>query len=139
MHMKSIVVGYDGEEPAKRALERSAELAEAFDAKLVVTSVAPIMVGSGRGSGAVDPTDTPDDHERELQEARSYLSGRKVAAEYQPAIGDPGDTIVEVAEHVGADLIVVGSGERNLLERLLGRSVSDTVAHHARCDVLIVH
>ena len=138
--MKAIVVGYDGGEPAKRALERSAELAEAFDAKLVVTSVAPVMISTGRGAaGAIDPTDSPEDHERELHEAHEYLSGRKVTAEYQPAVGDPGDSIVQVAEHVGADLIVVGTGEKNVVRRVLGRSVSDSVAHHATCDVLIVH
>ncbi len=138
--MKTIVVGYDATEAADRALERGAQLAEAFGAKLIVTSVAPIAVPAVRGTyGAIDPTDTPEQHHEELVRAHQYLSGRKVDAEYQPAIGEPADTIVEVAEVKGADLIVVGTREPNLLQRLLGQSVSEAVQRHARCDVLIVH
>ena len=42
----SIVVGYDDTEPAKRALAKAADLAEAFGAKLDVTSIAPVLVGA---------------------------------------------------------------------------------------------
>ena len=127
--MKTIVLGYDETEPAKRALERAADLAEAFDSKLIVTSVAPILVGAGRSAGPTDPTDPFGKHLQELTHARDYLAGRKLEAEYVPA----------VAEERKADLIVVGTREPNILERLLGQSVSQAVSHRAHCDVLIVH
>jgi nucleotide-binding universal stress UspA family protein len=137
--MKKIVVGYDGTEPADRALERAAELAKAFDGELIVTSVAPVMVSVQRGMGAIDPIDSPEAHQRELVEAQQKLAGKGVKVQYQPAIGEPAETIVEVAEQVGADLIVVGTREPNLIRRLLGTSVSESVQRHAHCDVLIVH
>ena len=37
--MQQIIVAYDGTESAKRALERGADVAKAFGAKVIVTSV----------------------------------------------------------------------------------------------------
>ena len=73
--MKTIVLGYDDSDPAKRALERAAELATAFGAKVIVTSVAPMLVG--RAGGPVDPADPPDEHKRELTHAASFLAERR--------------------------------------------------------------
>lgn len=47
--------------------------------------------------------------------------------------------IVELADRVNADLVVLGAHERSLFERALGMSVSGEVSRKASCDVLIVH
>jgi len=137
--MKTIVLGFDDTEPSKRALDRAAELAEAFGGKLIVTSVAPLLIGAGRSAGPTDPVDSPAEHKRELEDAKTLLGAKKVEAEYVTAVGEPADTIVDLARDRGADMIVVGTHDRGVVQRLLGQSVSDTVAHHAECDVLIVH
>jgi nucleotide-binding universal stress UspA family protein len=72
-------------------------------------------------------------------QAQQRLQGRNVTAQYQVALGEPAETIVQVAEAVGADLIVVGTREPGLIQRLLGQSVSEEVQRRAHCDVLIVH
>ena len=139
MKLKTIVVGFDDTEPARRALERAADLAEAFGAKLVVTSVAPILVGATRGAGPIDPVDSPEEHREQLQDARELLEARSIEVDYVPAVGEPADAIAELADDLDADLIVVGTRDPGILERLLGQSVSERVAHHAHRDVLIVH
>ena len=135
--MKTIVAGYDESEPSKRALVRAAELARVFGAKVIVTSVAPVI--RGRGIGPVDPVDPPERHREELQHAQALLADHGIEGELDLALGDPADHIVRLAQTRQADLVVVGSRELHLVERLLGLSVSGTVHRKAHCDVLIVH
>jgi nucleotide-binding universal stress UspA family protein len=139
--MKTIVVGYDESEGAKRALARAAELATAFDATLIVTSVAPALVGAaaGRGLGPVDPADPPELHREELRHAAAYLGEHGLHAEYDVELGEPAAKILQLAASRDADLIVVGTREPGLLERLLEPSVSGAVHRKAHCDVLVVH
>lgn len=125
--MKTIVVGYNQSEPSERALDRAAELARLFGAKLLVTSVVPVLIGG-------DPQDG-----RVPEEVRERVAKLGVEAELVDAVGDPAEAIVEVAERNGADMIVVGTREPSLIERQLGHSVSEAVQRRAHCDVLIVH
>jgi nucleotide-binding universal stress UspA family protein len=135
----TIVLGYDDTEASRRALARAVQLVKAFGSKLVVTSVAPVNTPATARSAGPDPVDSPAEHAAELAAARRQLESDGVAADYVEAIGHPAESIISVATDRGADMIVVGTREGGLLERLLGMSDSDSVAHHAHCDVLIVH
>jgi nucleotide-binding universal stress UspA family protein len=160
--MKTIVVGYDGSDAAERALERAAEIAEAFSARLVVASVsgpapipaleqtaelaAPGVAGPIAAGGTVPlPQPAPAAPEpeelarRQLERARMSLTGRQVETEYVVELGDPAERLLEVAEQRNADLIVVGSREHGFLERLLARPVDEAVARRSERDVLLVH
>lgn len=136
--MKTIVVGYDETEPAQNALSRAADLAAAFGSKVIVTSVAPVLTGSPH-TGGIDPVDPPEVHQEELEHAKAFLTEKGVDASFELAVGDPATAIVELADRVGADLIVVGTREHSLISSLLGLSVSGAVKRKAHCDVLTVH
>ena len=126
--MKTILLAYNDTNDSDRALERTSELARFYGAKVVVTSVVPVLVG---GASA-----TPGP---ELRHAEALLRDRGVECELVEAAGEISEAIVEVAERVGAELIVLGTRELSHIERLLGHSVSEGVQRMARCDVLIVH
>jgi nucleotide-binding universal stress UspA family protein len=49
-----------------------------------------------------------------------------------------GSVIVRVAGETKADVLVVGSSSKGWLSRLFGNSVSDYVAHHAPCPVMLI-
>jgi nucleotide-binding universal stress UspA family protein len=148
--LKSIVVGYDGTSSAERALERAAELAQAFGARIVVADVAaPAPLAATPGAFGIMPyyiaTDEhgvrPDEtlwqqHRHRIEER---LGPTHLAYEFAGVVGSPIGEIVDLAAERQADLIVVGTREPGLLDRLLAGSVSQGVARQAQCDVLIVH
>jgi nucleotide-binding universal stress UspA family protein len=127
--MKTIVLAYNDTNDSDRALERTAELAGFYDAKVVVTSVVPVLVGG-------KPPETPGP---ELEHAGALLRERGIEPVLVEAVGEIAEAIIEVAESHGGDLIIVGTRELSQVERLLGHSVSEGVQRMARCDVLIVH
>jgi nucleotide-binding universal stress UspA family protein len=98
-----------------------------------------MMVGAVRSTGPVDSADPPERHIEELAAARTYPNQHKIKATIVVAIGEPADTIVQIAKERGADSIVVGTHEPSVMRRVFGQSVSDEVSHNAPCDVLIVH
>jgi universal stress protein A len=137
--MNTILLAYDGSEASERALERAAELAKALTASVHVTSVVPVLAASARGMGPYDPADPPAAHAEQLRRARGKLAELGVDAALAPAHGDPASTILRLADEINADLIVLGSHERSLIEHALGMSVSGAVTRRAHRDVLVAH
>lgn len=78
--------------------------------------------------------------EKILAETCEKLDGicKNVTVTSDVLFGSPESRIVETAEDIGADLIVVGSHGYSRWERLLLGSVSQSVVHHAPCSVMVV-
>ena len=135
--MAKLLVGYDGTESARAALDRAAGMTLYGDT-LGVISVAPRVAGGPRSAGPFVAGDGP------IRASRGAGRGRRVPLRPRHRTahhrGDrrPADAICEAAERDGYSLIIVGSRNQNGVQRALLGSVSDRVAHHAGCDVLIV-
>ncbi|XP_031475939.1 uncharacterized protein LOC116247767 [Nymphaea colorata] len=75
---------------------------------------------------------------RLLGRALALCNEKHVTAETMTIEGDAKEMICQVVEQVHADLVIVGSRGLGTIKRTLLGSVSDYVAHHAKCPVMIV-
>jgi nucleotide-binding universal stress UspA family protein len=69
---------------------------------------------------------------------KDYFPDGNLRISTEILFGTPESRIVETAEEIKSDLIIIGSHGYNRWERLLLGSVSDSVVHHAHCSVLVV-
>jgi nucleotide-binding universal stress UspA family protein len=136
--MKTIVLAYDDSEPSKRALERTIQLAEAFGSTVLVTSVYPLTHSGPRFQASGVETATSDPGES-LKAACVVLEERGITGEDVAVTGDPANAITRLAAERDADLVVVGTREPTVVQRLMRQSVSQAVAKKVHTDVLIVH
>ena len=148
---QTIVVGYDGTRGAELALDRAATIASRLQSKLVVVDVvAPMPVEGIDGAYGLMPYNYYPSFESEQvaeeaiwqqhrEKAEAFLKAMTVDYEFAGVVGQPAGELVNVAAQREAGLIVVGTREPGFLERVFGGSVSQGVAKHAHCDVLIVH
>jgi len=140
---ETIVVGTDGSETAKVAVSEAVRLARALDASVHVVSAFEPLTGariSGAPTGAAKVWEVhPDDQvEGILSQAVAGMKMAGVDATPHAVRRDPADALLEVADEVGATMIVVGSKGMHGARRLSLGNVPNKVSHHARCNVLIV-
>ena len=134
-----IVLALDGSDPSGRAIPVAEALAKQSGGRIDVAYVREIV--GGRGGVHTVHVDE-DTLEQKVEGQVAALSDAGIATElhrYTANVGGPAHQIAELAEQVGADLIVVGTREPSWLARLLGLSVSGGVTRRAHCDVLVVH
>jgi nucleotide-binding universal stress UspA family protein len=115
----NIIVGYDGSDSAVRALDAAADL-------FGYGSTLSVIIVSTNGGGAATTA-----------AARAQLHRRQIEGRYHETSGEPADRLVEKAEELEADLIVVGRRNGNRRRTFPG-SVSSKVVRDAPCDVLVV-
>jgi len=121
-----IVVGVAKTDSAKRAVEVATDLAERYKAEL------HLVMAFSKGATSLDS--------KARKDAEAYLASLQAAAPVRVKVhaipGDPADTVLMVADEVGADLVVVGNKGMHGARRVLG-SVPNSIAHGAACSVLI--
>lgn len=123
-----------------RAIEQAAELASSSGAELHVVQGCgtPVFVSPyGSDTAAVLIPDLMQSAEADLAELRQRLGDDDAVVRTHVRAEGGAPSILDVANEVDADLIVVGNRGMTGLRRALG-SVPNTVAHQAECAVLIV-
>ncbi|HVL05608.1 MAG TPA: universal stress protein [Acidimicrobiales bacterium] len=140
--MQRIVVGVDGSQGARRALEWAVAEARLRDAHVVVVHAwvepAAVAVGSALAVGGVEPEIFEETAERIVADVLSTVdtTGLAQAVESHVVAGAPARALLDAAKE--AAMIVVGSRGLGGFTGLLLGSVSQQVAHHATCPVVII-
>jgi nucleotide-binding universal stress UspA family protein len=135
-----IVVGVDGSEGARRALRWAAKEAQLRGAVLDVVHTwhIPYVGASPYAAGTIDWSDLEPAARATLDHEITKLGQLAAGLQVTPLLvtGAPAQAITDAAKD--ADLVVVGSRGHGGFAGLLLGSVSQQVAHHATCPVVIV-
>jgi len=148
MIIKNILVGVDGSENSTRALDFALDLAEKFNASIMILNVSESLAmtavseESNLYSGpkvTVPSQDLRKIHNEILNRniAHAKASKPNLTVSSMMKEGDPAVEIVEAAKEGGFDVIVVGHRGLSRAKELVLGSVSEKVAHLTPCPLII--
>jgi len=141
MAFKHILVGYDGSDGAKRALQVACDLAKALGgADLRALAVLEHLPKYAASVGEI--TEASAEGEQFLRgllnEAKEIALRHNVGLAVDLVPGQAAQAIVRYADEHGFDLIVLGhSGHSGIWGGFLG-TTADKAMRHAHCSVLVV-
>jgi nucleotide-binding universal stress UspA family protein len=141
--MPGIIVGVDGSDHSRYALEWAVREAAVRHAPLTVLTVQQAVVGYWGGPVLYPGDEDLAEKAREMAQEETDSTLEKIGRESRPssvtvraATGLPAEALLAAA--ADADLLVVGSRGAGGFKRLLMGSVSTQVTHHARCPVVVI-
>ncbi|MHB1854739.1 MAG: universal stress protein [Acidimicrobiales bacterium] len=142
MTWSKILVGTDGTERAGRAVIHAAQLAAAVAAELTIVtaygSAPKEKAEAAPAELAWTATAAAEAEDIAHQGADSARSSGATQVRTRTVNADPADGLVQVAEDISADLIVVGSKGMTSSLRFITGSVPNELSHHVQRDLLIV-
>ncbi len=142
---KTVVVGTDGSESSLRAVDRAAKIAAESNAKLIIATGYFPQPDDKRAADVLGDEAYMVQGNAPIYAMLHDARDRAKAAgakniEDRPIKAAPVQALVDLAEEVGADLLVVGNVGLDARSAIVGRlfSIPGAVASRAKIDVLIV-
>ena len=140
--MKKILVPVDGSENSMKALEKACEVGILQNSEILILAV----VNSQRDNPYIVDQDYTSELSKEnilrgqeiLEEAKKKFSDYKGVVKTLLRNGDVAETIIDIAEDEGYNLIIMGRRGTNISSRSLLGSVSNKVLNYANTSVLVV-
>jgi nucleotide-binding universal stress UspA family protein len=137
---ENIVVGLDGSESSRRALERALDLALLTGGAVHGVSVEEHLPMYAATVGEVeDEAEFESHYFRDVHaDAAKVAASREMTVSFDIVRGHAADQLVRVAQAQGADLLVIGHKGHSRLHNLLLGSTADRLVEHSPCPVLVV-
>ncbi len=140
--MKKVLLASDGSSFAEEAAWFLSHLPHDKKLDLNVLTVLQIPYTHHRYASANSLSECVDRERASAAKAfeavQQMFEGANATLRHIVREGHRGQTIVDVAKEIDADLTVVGARGRSIVRRLLLGSTSDFVATHTPCSVLVV-
>lgn len=141
--VKLIVCPTDFSGPACACVRAASELAEHFNAELLLVNVVPALPGVPPDPNYVFKIPEYEqylhaDAEKQLRKTRDELVSKNVKVRTQVGHGAAAEEIVLIAKTESADLIVISTHGSTGFERWVFGSVAEKVVRLAECPVLTV-
>lgn len=137
---RNVLAAFDGSAGSTRALRRAIELAELYDAQVIVFSVDENIPRYAPGVGKVAEEDSiREERFSQLREAALVVVGEAGSrVKMETEVGHAAQSIIRRVEEGHFDLVVIGhSGHSGLWGTMLG-STTARVVDQSSCDVLVV-
>ena len=135
---KKVLLAYDGSIEGRRALREGAKLAQLCRAEVFLLAVVEInSIASLEGGLAIPIDEQIANYKGILAEGVERLKALGFSPTARLGMGAAGEEIAEVAEEIGANLVVVGHRPTGPLARWWFGSVGTYLVKHLRCSVLV--
>jgi nucleotide-binding universal stress UspA family protein len=141
--MKTVLAPIDFSSVSRQVVDEAIAIARRLDARLVLLHVVqlPAVLGTG-----VTENDLPasfrlqveSDAVRQLGGLQRQLRDEGVTAHVIHQVGSPGERILEQADRLDADYIVMGSHGHGAFYDLIAGSTTSRVVTRAKCPVMII-
>jgi nucleotide-binding universal stress UspA family protein len=132
---KTVLFPIDQSREAREAAEVVVNIVQKYGSKLVLLSVVEEPAADSPNGDAMS---SPERVAQLLEAAKSLFAGQGISAEALERQGKPAFTICDVADEIGADLIVMGCRGLGLTDEGATDSVTTRVINLSPCPVLVV-
>ena len=141
--VRRILAPTDFSGPACSCVRTASELAEHFDAELLLVNVVPVLPAVPPDPNYVFKIPEYErylhaDATEQLRKARAELVGKNVKVRTMVGHGSAAEEIVQIAKAESVDLIVISTHGSTGLEHFVFGSVAEKVVRLAECPVLSV-
>ncbi len=133
---KTVLFPIDRSRETQEAAQVVIDVVQLCSSRLVLLSV--VESPSEESPGGEQVMTSPEAVAQLLQDAQALFSQQGISAEVLEREGKPAFTICDVADEVGANLIVMGCRGLGLTEDGASESVTNRVINLSPCPVLVV-
>lgn len=136
---KNVLFPVDQSREAREAAEVVANIVQKYGSRLFLLSVVETPDPNAEAATQeTEPMMSPEKVAQLLKQAQSLFANLGIETETLTREGMPAFTICDVADEIGADLIVMGCRGLGLTEEGAAESVTNRVINLSPCPVLIV-